>query len=264
MKDGKARYKFGKNLKPFGNWVFDGTTAKALRVWDNAQSKTLFNGLNKGNSFLYTDPGTGVSTFQNYIGAGAVRHLPARTAKEMSRPYGLARPPNAPSAAAPSNPGGIIAPPTEPSGPPLRPKCRKHCPLCGKDVDFSKQKPNAPAASTLLSHHPWLWKQKRSLFPLRRRVLKLPGYTNGVIGRPASESRASNLRLLLTVTAAVVFTPRLGASHAKEHGGVTYSGMKLRERLRAAYADPLGNRSRYDEYAHRPLAGHPRRNDSTG
>ena len=120
MKDGKARYKFGKNLKPFETGCLTGPRQK-LCAWDNAQSKTLFNGLNKGNSFLYTDPGTGVSTFQNYIGAGAVRHLPARTAKEMSRPYGLARPPNAPSAAAPSNPGGIIAPPTERSGPPLRP-----------------------------------------------------------------------------------------------------------------------------------------------
>ena len=78
----------------------------------------------------------------------------------------------------------------------------KHCPHAAKTWTSSKQKPNAPAASTLLSHHPWLWKQKRSLFPLRRRVLKLPGYTNGY-WTPRQKSRASNLRSF-TVTAAVV------------------------------------------------------------
>ena len=120
MKDGKARYKFGKNLKP-ETGCLTGPRQKLCACGTMRRAKTLFNGLNKGNSFLYTDPGTGVSTFQNYIGAGAVRHLPARTAKEMSRPKRTSTAPKCSKCSRTFQSGWDYCPADGTSGPPLRP-----------------------------------------------------------------------------------------------------------------------------------------------
>ena len=138
MKDGKAKYKFGKNLKPFGNWVFDSTSARALRVWDDAKNKTLFNGLNKGTSFLYTDPGTGVSTFQNYIGAERRSSFTCPHCKGHVTAIRTVTAPKCPKCSRTFQSGWEYCPADGTKRPSATAGEWKHCPLCGKEVDFSK------------------------------------------------------------------------------------------------------------------------------
>ena len=150
-KDGKSTYRFGKNLQPFGNWIFDGNSAKALRVWEDGKNKSLFNNLNKGNSFVFTDPGTGLSTFKNYLGVesrisvvcphckGRVTAIQKKTAPQCAKCSRVFQ-------------AGWDYCPVDGTKRPAESATEwKHCPLCGKDVDFSKAEkkttlaPNVPA-----------------------------------------------------------------------------------------------------------------------
>jgi hypothetical protein len=117
--------------------VIDGNRASALRVFTDPANKSLFKDLNKGNSYVFTDPGTGLSTFRNYLGV--------ETRTSVTCPHCKGRVTAIRTRTAPSCPkcSRVFQSNWEfcPADGTKRPEDKsewKHCPLCGKEVDFSK------------------------------------------------------------------------------------------------------------------------------
>ena len=137
MRDGKARYRFGKDIKAFGNWVIDPLTAKGYRSLATPQNGALFNRLSKGQSFVFTDPTTGASTFQNYLGAETRMSITCPHCKGNVTTIRTRTAPKCPKCSRTFQAGWEFCP-ADGTKRPVENTEWKHCPLCGKEVDFSK------------------------------------------------------------------------------------------------------------------------------